>query len=201
MNTLLILYPGLFSSQSKFNRKLDNITSRMTSFAVVHQGDANGLIAEFAEWDSRILQVTLIDSLDHAQITHAVIFDDGEEFADARTLLAEKAIPTRWIKIPLTRLINLKRNPDYQQTDKTGGYEYIGRGSYWGNPHSMYEEGESREEVIRKYRYDFQHNKFINIDPTRVHELTGKRLGCFCAPAPCHGDVLVEFLNSYDDGK
>ncbi|MCG6418638.1 DUF4326 domain-containing protein [Vibrio fluvialis] len=29
----------------------------------------------------------------------------------------------------------------------------------------------------------------------------GKRLGCFCKPDDCHGDIIAEFLNSYDDGK
>ena len=30
-------------------------------------------------------------------------------------------------------------------------------------------------------------------------ELSGKRLGCFCAPLPCHGDVLAEIANSEHD--
>ena len=29
----------------------------------------------------------------------------------------------------------------------------------------------------------------LPLDPLR-----GKRLGCYCAPAKCHGDVLVELL-------
>lgn len=53
--------------------------------------------------------------------------------------------------------------------------------------------------MIRKYRYDFEHDKFLNIDPKRVHELAGKKLGCFCSPDICHGDVLADFLNRYDD--
>jgi hypothetical protein len=201
MNTLLILYPRLFACESKFIRKLENITRRLQSFAVVHCGDAQGFITNFLAQDARALHITEIDSLEQAKITHAIVFDDGEEFVKERAWLSEKNIPTRWIKVPVTRLVNIKRNPEYQQIGNSQEYEYIGRGSYWGNPHSMYEQGESREEVIRKYRYDFQYNKFINIDPSRVHELTGKRLGCFCAPAPCHGDVLIEFLNSFDDGK
>ena len=27
-----------------------------------------------------------------------------------------------------------------------------------------------------------------------LHELKGKRLGCYCKPAACHGDVLVELV-------
>jgi hypothetical protein len=31
---------------------------------------------------------------------------------------------------------------------------------------------------------------------TRVLDLYGKRLGCFCKPKPCHGDVIVEWLEN-----
>jgi len=31
-----------------------------------------------------------------------------------------------------------------------------------------------------------------------LHELKGKRLGCFCKPKLCHGDVLVELINDMD---
>lgn len=30
-----------------------------------------------------------------------------------------------------------------------------------------------------------------------VHELRGKRLGCFCKPQPCHGDVIVAWLEGH----
>lgn len=39
-----------------------------------------------------------------------------------------------------------------------------------------------------------------NMDPTfwaAVWELRGKRIGCFCKPHPCHGDVIADILNSY----
>lgn len=29
-----------------------------------------------------------------------------------------------------------------------------------------------------------------------LHELNGKVLGCWCAPGPCHGDVLVELFET-----
>ena len=65
----------------------------------------------------------------------------------------------------------------------------------------MHDEGESREEVIRKYKYDFDFDKFTNKKKDEVYKLAGKRLGCFCKPQACHGDVLADFLNSWDDGK
>jgi hypothetical protein len=45
--------------------------------------------------------------------------------------------------------------------------------------HSMFEEGDDREEVIRKYKYDFDFEKFPHIDKSEVFKLVGKRLGCF----------------------
>jgi len=41
--------------------------------------------------------------------------------------------------------------------------------------------------------------KRLNEDPEfkrRIHLLKGLRLGCFCKPKPCHGDIIVEYLNS-----
>lgn len=64
---------------------------------------------------------------------------------------------------------------------------YIGRPSKWGNPFTLGRDG-TREEVIMKY------HRWILDQPgllKDVHELIGKRLGCFCAPLPCHGDVLL----------
>jgi len=67
---------------------------------------------------------------------------------------------------------------------------YIGRPSRWGNPFIIGKHGD-REEVIEKYRL------WIQLQPkllAALPELRGKALGCFCAPLPCHGDVLVELL-------
>lgn len=39
----------------------------------------------------------------------------------------------------------------------------------------------------------------VNNDPLfrlKIMDLKGKRLGCFCKPKPCHGDVIVEWLNA-----
>lgn len=68
---------------------------------------------------------------------------------------------------------------------------YIGRPSKWGNPFAIGRDG-SREEVIVKYR------GWLSANPAllkRLGELEGKVLGCWCAPLPCHGDVLAELAN------
>jgi hypothetical protein len=67
---------------------------------------------------------------------------------------------------------------------------YIGRGGQWGNPFLIGKDG-TREEVIEKYRV------WILGQPVLLRQLPmlkGKRLGCFCAPHACHGDVLVAMV-------
>ena len=71
---------------------------------------------------------------------------------------------------------------------------YIGRPSKWGNPFQIGVDG-NREQVIEKYR------KWIKRQPhllEQLQELNGKRLGCWCFPKKCHGDVLVELIESED---
>ena len=197
---VLILYPSAFQCQSKFNRKLQAILARSSAFSVVYLQDPHGYIQSLFAEDARVSCLEQAASLEEAAATHAVVFDDGEEFPDERAWLVRQELPMREIKIKITRVVNIDKQTEFAGLRSTPSYEYIGRGAYWGNPHSMFEAGETREEVIRKFKYDFDYDKFIKIDVSRVHELAGKRLGCFCKPSPCHGDVLADFLNRYDDG-
>lgn len=201
MNKLLILYPELFNCYEKFDRKISRITHNLGAFSVIYPNDSRGFIARFMFDQFPDTSLTKSDNWLNDSITHAIIFDDGEEFTNEATLLKNKSIPLRVIKLSITRVINVKQETEYQGLKSTEGYEYIGRGSYWGNPYSMYEEGDDRDEVIRKYKYDFDFEKFPNKDKSEVYKLAGKRLGCFCKPQSCHGDVLADFLNSWDDGK
>lgn len=85
---------------------------------------------------------------------------------------------------------------------------YIGRGSKWGNPYTHIKDKETkaeyivstREESISKYR-EWILDKIdigeITID--ELLELAGKKLGCFCKPKSCHGDVLVEIVSAIID--
>lgn len=72
------------------------------------------------------------------------------------------------------------------------GSIYIGRPSKWGNPFVIGRDG-TRAEVIAKHR------AWICDQPELIaalSELRGRNLVCFCAPAPCHGDVLSELANA-----
>ena len=83
--------------------------------------------------------------------------------------------------------------------DMQPGDVYIGRAvprrrleaSVLGNPFIVGKDS-TREEVIAKYRqYIERQSDLLTMLPT----LKGHRLACWCAPEPCHGDVLVELLN------
>lgn len=71
---------------------------------------------------------------------------------------------------------------------------YIGRPSKWGNPFAIGRDG-TREQVIEKYR------GWVMSQPHlmgALSQLKGKRLGCWCAPLACHGDVLKELAEVND---
>ena len=201
MKNILILYPKQFNCFEKFQRKVQRITENIDIFSVLYIDDNNNLIDKLFSSKKSNVALSKVSKIDTLEITHAIVFDDGEEFVDEVLLLENNNIPLRKIKIKITRVINIKIDDEFSAQKSTPKYEYIGRGSYWGNPYSMYDEGDDREEVIRKYKYDFDYKKFPNKEKSEVYKLAGKRLGCFCKPLSCHGDVLADFLNSWDDGK
>lgn len=201
MAKILIIYPKLFNCYSKFSRKVEKITLSLDEVTLVHSSDPNGFIKRICnEGSVKILSKFLADwTVD--DITHAIVFDDGEEFPEETARLRLSGKPLRIVNVAITRVINIKTEHEYKAQRSTPNYEYIGRGSYWGNPYSMYEDGDEREDVIRKFKYDFEFEKFPNKEKSEVYKLAGKRLGCFCKPQACHGDVLADFLNAWDDGK
>ena len=68
---------------------------------------------------------------------------------------------------------------------------YIGRPSKWGNPFVIGKDG-TREEVIAKYEQLLLSRSDLQAS---LHELQGKDLVCWCAPLPCHGDILLKHAN------
>jgi hypothetical protein len=84
---------------------------------------------------------------------------------------------------------------------------YIGRPSKWGNPFTHMRKVAAknqdltlvanREEAVERYRnwlFD-EHGKSHNLLDD-LHELKGKRLGCWCDPEVCHGHVLAELADA-----
>ena len=88
-----------------------------------------------------------------------------------------------------TKVVNIKK----QKCDV-----YIGRGSKWGNPYTHLKtqtlaefKVDTREESIERYKEYVLNNKYLL---SCLNELYGQKLGCYCKPLPCHGDILVELV-------
>ncbi|THJ30103.1 DUF4326 domain-containing protein [Candidatus Frankia alpina] len=66
----------------------------------------------------------------------------------------------------------------------------IGRDTPWDNPHRLRPGASDAErvEVIAAYEQDLQARPDLL---AQLPELRGRALGCWCAPRPCHGDVLA----------
>ncbi len=90
-------------------------------------------------------------------------------------------------------VVNLKNNP-------APPYVYVGRavpgtgnlGSMWGNPFGIGLGDGTRTQVIAKYEKWLLEQPYLL---ARLPDLTGKVLACWCAPLPCHADVLLRLAN------
>lgn len=82
-------------------------------------------------------------------------------------------------------------NKHYQEYDV-----YIGRGSILGNPFPINDSiGDTREIVIDRYRdWLWKQVRCGKITKQYLKSLDGKRLGCFCSPKSCHGDIIVKAI-------
>lgn len=77
-------------------------------------------------------------------------------------------------------------------TGFTDTREYVGRPSDWGNPFEIGTHG-TRAEVIQKYE------NYLRSQPrlmSRLGELRGKDLVCWCSPKRCHADILLALANA-----
>ena len=81
----------------------------------------------------------------------------------------------------MIRVVNAHREP----------YDVlIARPSKWGNPFQVGRDG-SRDQVIKMYEVHVRRRPDLL---AALPELAGKRLGCYCKPEACHGDVLAKLL-------
>jgi len=129
----------------------------------------------------------------------------GEILGDEPAVFIDVYSPaTRWIldilDDPAIRRVKARRKTTVVHNQHDEYDVYIGRavpeygleGSKWGNPFVMADESDDeRERVIAEYR------EWIVAQPelmASLGELRGLRLGCWCAPKRCHGNVLVELM-------
>jgi len=117
-------------------------------------------------------------------------------------------LPNRFWLILKPKIMVVNKHHGASNTDF-----YIGRGSPLGNPFTSIKDREtkaefvvdSREESIARYK-DWLLDKVEKKDTIVCNELNniylrakkeeGVNLVCFCAPKPCHGDVIKELIES-----
>ena len=116
---ILILYPIEFKSLSKFERKINHILSKIKNFKTFSINDYNGFITNYFGAYEKID----IKEIASCNITHAIIFSDGEIFLEEISWFKEKNIPLRVVHIDITRVINIDRDDRALFGDK---YVYIG---------------------------------------------------------------------------
>lgn len=98
----------------------------------------------------------------------------------------------------MTQVINIRDAPPGWETNPD--YVYIGRAGkgqdgYFGNPHRV-RPSEAIGTTLTLYRAQLRGRFTIDEEfARRFRELDGKILVCFCKPNPCHGDVIVAFLD------
>jgi transcriptional regulator with XRE-family HTH domain len=109
----------------------------------------------------------------------------------------DKGTVSAWLKgLRPTVVVNLRK----ESFDVYIGRKGKGYSGYYGNPFRV--GSMPIEQVLVRYREYFI--KRIASDPefkSRVLKLRGRRLGCFCVPNPCHGQIIVEWLNSQPQGE
>lgn len=90
----------------------------------------------------------------------------------------------------MTEVVNLKTHEYSVYIGRWNSWKKLPK-SKWHNPYSIGKDG-TREQVIEKYReYLLQNDDLLEALP----ELYGQVLGCWCKPAPCHGDTLAKYAD------
>jgi len=88
-----------------------------------------------------------------------------------------------------------KRNKNFPKTS-----EYVGRPTKWGNPFIIGQEYQgcilTRELTLEAYEDWLLYSDEGFKIQLQLPELNGKDLVCWCAPLPCHGDILLRLANA-----
>lgn len=192
---LLVGTSSVYSNADSIQRKLDTYLRNYPTDKAILINDAKGILRSYFQ-DRVIDSLPPIMPLTEKRLLvkyakAAIYFWDGRDLDDFIYLSLLDEIPTKVITVGPTRVVNKDRHEEFDV--------YIGRGTPWGNPFPIGENGMDRAAVIEAYRAYFK-NKFVDNAEGRqaILSLKGKVLGCHCKPAPCHGDVIAEFLNSLD---
>ena len=98
---------------------------------------------------------------------------------------------SRGVDVPHPLIVHCKRAP-------FDVYIGRGKGSGWGNPFT-WKQGTLAEFVVPLDEVLPRYQAWVLSQPELVarikRELRAKRLGCWCAPKPCHGEILAAIAN------
>jgi len=72
------------------------------------------------------------------------------------------------------------------------GYGFLEQSKYH-NPFKIGKDGD-REEVLEKFIVYWYAPEQSLLRQDALKELPGKRLGCWCKPASCHGDIISRYV-------
>ena len=93
--------------------------------------------------------------------------------------------------MPVAGIVNIKKDSEYDV--------YIGRNtmvnSKWGNPYKVgihYPRGKCIKKFEGALLVKILRTKEVTYED--LLSLSGKVLGCFCKPKPCHGDVIARYV-------
>ena len=93
---------------------------------------------------------------------------------------------------------------------KNQNHEYIGRSgvvfvdnkrfpkksSYWANPYTVKKHG--RDKCLELYEIWIR-DKIKKVGTEELLKLKNKKLGCWCKPDKCHGDILIKIINELEE--
>ena len=72
---------------------------------------------------------------------------------------------------------------------------YVGRPTKFGNPFIVGKHGD-QQQCVDLYREWVTRDEQFSLRLQMKRELVGKHLECWCAPLPCHADVILEVISS-----
>lgn len=102
-----------------------------------------------------------------------------------------------------TKLINYRTYNQIAKQSRSSALDMskvtpIDRRSDFGNPYKI-DSKCTREQSIKAYRGYFEWR--IKTDAWwrgEIEKLVGKTLGCWCTPLPCHGDIIIKYLEGLE---
>jgi hypothetical protein len=152
--------------------------------------------------ENKAVCLAILEKYEGKPITRAALL------AEIRDSVLREQSPTQWSEDEMDRRERVEAGITVVATLRGARDKYllnwakskgllvrIDRGSPWGNPFEMPDDG-SRDTVCD--RYILHHLPYQPALLNKHHSLKGRVLACWCYPERCHGDYLAEWANKDD---